>query len=62
MIAIGGSYGTLSEIALALKAGRKVIGLETWSASDHAGRELGLLTAKNALEAVTMALAEATDA
>ena len=57
MIAIGGSYGTLSEIALALKARRKVIGLETWSASDHAGRELGLLTAKNALEAVTMALA-----
>ncbi len=62
MIAIGGSYGTLSEIALALKAGRKVIGLETWSASDHAGREFGLLTAKNALEAVTMALAETNDA
>lgn len=62
MIAIGGSYGTLSEIALALKAGRKVIGLETWSASDHAGRELGLLTAKNAIEAVTMALAETNDA
>ncbi len=62
MIAIGGSYGTLSEIALALKAGRKVIGLDTWSASDHAGQEFGLLSAKNALEAVTMALAETNDA
>jgi uncharacterized protein (TIGR00725 family) len=61
MIAIGGSYGTLSEIALALKIGQKVIGLETWSARDHAGQELGLLMAKNALEAVTMAMAEAND-
>jgi predicted Rossmann-fold nucleotide-binding protein len=62
MIAIGGSYGTLSEIALALKAGRTVIGLETWSATDHAARKLGLLPAKNASEAVAMALAGTNDA
>ncbi|MEA2376438.1 MAG: hypothetical protein QOD13_345 [Thermoleophilaceae bacterium] len=30
VIAIGGGYGTLSEIALALKAGKRVIGLDTW--------------------------------
>ncbi len=30
LIAIGGGYGTLSEIALALKTGRTVVGLETW--------------------------------
>jgi uncharacterized protein (TIGR00725 family) len=30
VIAIGGGYGTLSEIALALKAGKRVVGLETW--------------------------------
>jgi uncharacterized protein (TIGR00725 family) len=30
VIAIGGGYGTLSEIALALKAGRLVAGLHTW--------------------------------
>ena len=30
VIAIGGGYGTLSEIALALKAGKPVIGLDTW--------------------------------
>ena len=31
IIAISGGYGTLSEIALALKAGRPVVGLRTWS-------------------------------
>ena len=30
LIAVGGGYGTLSEIALALKAGKRVIGLGTW--------------------------------
>ena len=31
LIAIAGEYGTLSEIALALKMGRRVIGLGTWT-------------------------------
>lgn len=30
VIAIGGGFGTLSEIALALKMGKHVIGLESW--------------------------------
>ena len=30
LIAIGGRYGTLSEIALALKTGTPVIGLDSW--------------------------------
>jgi hypothetical protein len=30
VIAVGGGYGTLSEVALALKAGKRVIGLGTW--------------------------------
>jgi uncharacterized protein (TIGR00725 family) len=30
MIAVGGSYGTLSEVALGLQAGLKVFGLHTW--------------------------------
>jgi uncharacterized protein (TIGR00725 family) len=30
LIAVGGGYGTLSEIALALKAGKRVVGLMTW--------------------------------
>jgi uncharacterized protein (TIGR00725 family) len=32
LIAVSGGYGTLSEIALALKSGKPVIGLETWPA------------------------------
>jgi hypothetical protein len=31
VVAIGGGHGTLSEIALALKAGKPVIGLDTWA-------------------------------
>ena len=31
LIAIGGEFGTLSEIALALKLGRPVVGLATWT-------------------------------
>ena len=30
LIAIGGGYGTLSEIAFALKAGKRVAGIGTW--------------------------------
>jgi len=30
LIAVGGGHGTLSEIALALKLGRPVVGLGTW--------------------------------
>ena len=36
LIAIGGAYGTLSEVALALQGGLKVFGLHTW---DIAGIE-----------------------
>ena len=30
LVAVGGAYGTLSEVALALRAGVPVIGLHTW--------------------------------
>lgn len=30
LIAIGGGYGTLSEIGLALRTGKRVVGLGTW--------------------------------
>jgi uncharacterized protein (TIGR00725 family) len=30
LIAVGGSYGTLSEIGFALRMGKKVVGLRTW--------------------------------
>jgi uncharacterized protein (TIGR00725 family) len=34
LIAVGGGHGTLSEIALALKLGRGVVGIETWEIPD----------------------------
>jgi hypothetical protein len=57
VIAIGGGPGTLSEIALALKLGRRVVGLDTWTMSDAAGREAEVLRAQDAREAVSLALA-----
>ena len=38
VVAVGGSYGTLSEIAIALKLGKPVVGLLTWELR-HPGRE-----------------------
>jgi len=35
IIAIGGSYGTLSEIAIALKLGIPIIGIKTWDVSSE---------------------------
>ncbi|MDP8946957.1 MAG: TIGR00725 family protein [Actinomycetota bacterium] len=35
VIAIGGEYGTLSEIGLALKVGRPVVALRSWDLGEH---------------------------
>lgn len=35
VISIGGEYGTLSEIGLALKVGRPVVALESWDLGEH---------------------------
>jgi predicted Rossmann-fold nucleotide-binding protein len=48
LIAVGGGYGTLTEIALALKAGKRVAGLFTWEID---GVE-PVATAEAAVEAV----------
>lgn len=37
LIAIGGEYGTLSEVATALKLGTPVVGLDTWALTPPAG-------------------------
>jgi len=49
LIAVGGAYGTLSEIALALKGGKRVIGLRSWEID-------GVEAAENANRAVVSAL------
>ena len=35
IVAVGGEYGTLSEIGLALKVGRPVVELESWDLGGH---------------------------
>lgn len=35
VVAIGGEYGTLSEVGLALKVGRPVVSLGSWELGDH---------------------------
>ncbi|MBU2591586.1 MAG: TIGR00725 family protein [Nitrospinae bacterium] len=46
IVAIAGEYGTLSEISIALKIGKPVIGIKTW------GQLHGIIEVKTAAEAV----------
>ncbi len=57
IIAIGGGPGTLSEIGLAVKAGKRVIGLGTWQMRDPRGRPAAIEAADSPAQAVTLALA-----
>jgi len=57
VIAIGGSYGTLSEIAFALLSNIPVIGLGTWSLARDGRQDNAIIIVKDAVEAVDKALA-----
>lgn len=50
VVALEGEYGTMSEIALALRAGKPVISLGNWNLSDD------IITANSASEAVEKAI------
>jgi hypothetical protein len=56
LVAVGGSYGTLSEIALANVFGTPVVGLQTWQVDPRAneGRSLFRRQAGSAEEAVRL--------
>jgi len=56
VIAVGGSFGTLSEIALALKLGVPVVGLGTWRLARPNARRLPLIRARTPEDAVRRAL------
>jgi hypothetical protein len=60
VIAIGGSYGTLSEISHALKNDIPVIGLNTWSLSRNGRQDKSIIPAQSPTEAVAQALALVT--
>ena len=54
VVAVGGGYGTLSELALALKAGKPVVGVGTWDL----GREPDpIMRGSDATDAVKLAFA-----
>lgn len=49
LIAVGGGYGTLSEIAFALQLGKPVVGIRTWDIK-------GILLSENAKDSVEKSL------
>ena len=57
VIAISGEFGTLSEIALALKMGKPVVGLATWELSKAGAPIEAIVRASTPAEAVEKALA-----
>jgi uncharacterized protein (TIGR00725 family) len=59
VIAVGGKYGTLSEIAFAKIEGTPVIGLETWDLRRAGQEDVPIQQARDAKEAVALALAAA---
>ena len=56
VIAVGGGYGTLSEIALALRADKPVVGIDTWELSRGGEPDTGVVRVQTAAEAVRAAL------
>ena len=56
VVAIGGGWGTLSEIALALKAGIPVVGVGTWEVARDGTPVEGVLAAPDPRVAVAEAL------
>jgi hypothetical protein len=59
VIAVGGEWGTLSEIAFARKLGRPVITVQSWPLRNRAGTDLGIVEAETAEAAVRAALSAA---
>ena len=57
VIAIGGGFGTLSEIAMALRCGKPVIGLRTWSFARQ-GADMRLFHKAETVEEVERLLAK----
>jgi uncharacterized protein (TIGR00725 family) len=56
LIAVGGGHGTLSEIALALKAGKPVVGLGTWQLAQAGVPSTAMAVAADPRDATRLAL------
>jgi uncharacterized protein (TIGR00725 family) len=59
VIAVGGGWGTLSEIAFALRLGVPVFGLSTWEVGMGGEPVEGIVSVETPAEAVASALARA---
>jgi uncharacterized protein (TIGR00725 family) len=59
IVAVGGSWGTLSEIALATRTGVPVVCLGGWSVTDEAGASVAPARAETPAKAVAAVLAAA---
>lgn len=59
VIAVGGEWGTLSEIAHARKIGRPVVAIRSWTLRNRAGTDLGIVEAETPEQAVSAALSAA---
>jgi uncharacterized protein (TIGR00725 family) len=59
VIAVGGEWGTLSEIAHARKIGRPVVAIRSWTLSNRAGTDPGIVEVDTPEDAVREALAAA---
>lgn len=58
LVAVGGEFGTLSEIAFALKTGVRVVGLGTWELAKDGAPVEAFPRAGSAAEAVELALVD----
>ena len=57
VIAVGGGYGTLSEVAIALRLGTPVIGIDTWTLVRPDGKvDTGIVVMESPLEAAQAAV------
>ena len=56
VIAIDGNYGTLSEIAYALRGGIPVVGLNTWTFGQNGQEDKSIIQAEDAFDAVEKAI------
>jgi uncharacterized protein (TIGR00725 family) len=57
LIAVAGEFGTLSEIAFALRTGTPVVGLSTWELAKEGRPVDAIVRANTAVDAVEAALA-----
>lgn len=55
LIAVGGGYGTLSEVAFGLKMHKPVVGMETWDLGECAQEDYWIARAKTPADAVRLA-------